>query len=206
MSSDNISLADIKAAASHSTTTQIVIEWLMAATYQEQHELVERAIDWIAQEMAKTSQLRQGRSEDEISIEIVSMLKSMGFNASHDTQYGGHCDIIVEGRKEFLWIGEAKIHTSYSWLEKGMKQLTTRYSTGLDGQDTGEVLIYTYAPRLDKILQNWKENLEELVPGIDIDEIDLDKLIFRTTQIHENTGRPFRIRHKGITLHFEPKD
>lgn len=206
MSSDNISLADIKAAASQSTTTQIVIDWLMAATYQEQHELVERAIDWIAQEMTKTSHLRQDRSEDEISIDFVSMLKSMGFNASHDTQYGGHCDIIVEGRRDFLWIGEAKLHTSYSWLEKGMKQLTTRYSTGLDGQDTGEVLIYTYAPRLDKILQSWKEKLEELSLEIVIDDIDHDNLNFRTTQIHENTGRPFRIRHKGVTLHFKPQD
>ncbi|QKV19477.1 hypothetical protein [Oricola thermophila] len=205
MKSYSPSLADLRAAANQSTPAQIALEWLIATDFEELHKLVERAIDWISQEMSKTCHLRQERSEDQISIDFVGMLKSMGLNAAHDTQYGGHCDIIVEGRNEFLWIGEAKIHSSYSWLEKGMHQLSTRYSTGLQGQDTGEILIYTYDKRLDRILKAWRERLIELVPDIEVDEIDMEKLIFRSTHIHENTGRLFRVRHKGITLHFDPK-
>src|SRR5690606_18117893 len=116
-----------------------------------------------------------------------------------------HCDIVVEGRDEFLWIAEAKKHSSYDWLEKGMSQLSTRYSTGLEGQDCGEILIYTYSPRLDRIMAEWNVRLKELVSEIEVEEVDADKLLFRSTHVHERTGRPFRVRHKGVTLHFAPK-
>ncbi|MDB5617442.1 hypothetical protein [Tardiphaga sp.] len=196
--------AEINAIISQSTPGRIQLQMAFASSHQERRKLVEDAIDWIAQEMTKTSHLRQERGEDEISIDFVSMLKAMGFQAAHDTQYGGHCDVIVEGRDDFLWIAEAKVHSSYAWLEKGMAQLSTRYSTGLDGQDCGEILVYTYQRRLDHIMLEWADRLKAAVSGIQIDQIDMDKLTFLSVHEHENTGRPFRIRHKGVTLHFAP--
>jgi hypothetical protein len=204
MSSGEPTWAELKILLGQSTPGRIQLEMPFATSHGERRQLVEDAIDWIAQEMTKTCHLRQERSEDEISIDFVSHLKAMGFQASHDTQYGGHCDVIVEGKDEFLWIAEAKIHTSYAWLEKGMAQLSTRYSTGLEGQDCGEILIYTYSPRLDLIMKEWKKRLAAAVAEIEVDELDNDRLIFRSNHVHEKTGRPFRVRHKGVTLHFQP--
>lgn len=79
----------------------------------------------------------------------------MGFDASHDTQYGGHCDIVVEGKDDFLWIAEAKIDTSNTWIFQGFTQLDTRYSTGMPGQDIGEILIYCRRPNATGVLESW---------------------------------------------------
>lgn len=198
------SMAELAAIFGQSTPDRIKLAMTFATSHLERRELVEEAIDWIAQEMTKTCHLRQERSEDEISIDFVSMLKAMGFQAAHDTQYGGHCDVIVEAKDDFLWIGEAKLHSSYAWLEKGMAQLSTRYSTGLEGQDCGEILVYTYSPRLDRIILEWAERLKSSVNDITIEEVDTDKLTFLSVHVHEKTGRPFRVRHKGVTLHFNP--
>lgn len=196
--------AELNAIIGQSTPGRIQLRMPFAASHQERRELVEEAVDWIAQEITKTCHLRQENSEDEISIDFVSMLKAMGFQAAHDTQYGGHCDIIVEAKNDFLWIAEAKIHSSYAWLEKGMAQLSTRYSTGLEGQDCGEILVYTYSPRLDKIMLEWADRLKAAVSGIQIQDVDKDKLTFLSVHVHEKSGRPFRVRHKGVTLHFNP--
>lgn len=201
-----MTLAELKARFGQSTPGRIQFEMALATSHEERRKLVEDAIDWIAQEMTKTYQLRQGRSEDEISIDFVSLLKSMGFQAAHDTQFGGHCDVIVEARDEFLWIAEAKLHSSYPWLAQGMAQLSTRYSTGLEGQDSGEILIYTYSPRLDSIMEKWRCKLKEAISSIVVEDLDKDKLTFRSSHLHNRTGRPFRVRHKGITLHFDPAD
>lgn len=199
-----VSMAELNALIGQSTPSRIQFSMPFATSHEHRRELVEEAIDWIAQEMTKTCHLRQKRKEDEISIDFVSMLKAMGFQAAHDTQYGGHCDVIVEAKGDFLWIAEAKLHSSYAWLEKGMAQLSTRYSTGLEGQDSGEILVYTYSPRLDKILSEWADRLKESVEGIEVEALDKDKLTFRSVHVHAKTGRPFSVRHKGVTLHFAP--
>lgn len=198
------SMAELNALIGQSTPGRIQLSMPFAVSHQQRRELVEEAIDWIAQEMTKTCHLRQEKGEDEISIDFVSMLKAMGFQASHDTQYGGHCDIIVEAKDEFLWIAEAKLHSSYAWLEKGMAQLSTRYSTGLEGQDCGEILVYTYSARLDNIISEWAERLKVAIADITVEDVDKDKLTFLSVHVHEKTGRPFRVRHKGVTLHFAP--
>ena len=73
---------------------------------------------------------------------------------------GGHCDIVVEAQDEFLWIAEAKKHGNYDWLLKGFQQLDTRYTTGLVGQDSGELIIYHFGQRTDKIMAAWAEHLK----------------------------------------------
>lgn len=187
------------------STARIRVAFGMAEDHETRVRVVESAIDWIAQEFTKTKQNRRRKTEDEISTDVVSLLKSMGFKAAHDTQFGGHCDVIVEGKDEFLWIGEAKIHTSYKWLEKGFEQLDSRYSTGLYGQDAGEVLVYTYSPRLDRIMSTWATRLSKARPDVKVQTCPLDPLNLRSVHIHKATGREFHVRHKGITLYFDPK-
>ncbi|MGO7864967.1 hypothetical protein ELI36_19110 [Rhizobium ruizarguesonis] len=204
MAEKEFTLAAIKAAASNPTPVGIMLDMALSETHEERLALVERAIDYIAQELVKNRHVQQDKSEDALTIDIVSHLRTMGFQASHDTQYGGHCDVVVEARDEFLWIAEAKKHTSYDWLLGGFEQLDRRYSTGLSGQDSGEMIIYCFGARLDKVMAEYQIRLTERRPDVAFEVAGDNAIVLRSTHAHENTGRPFRVRHKGIPLYFKP--
>lgn len=201
-----MSYAELEAKLCSTTPGRISFYMPFAESYEEILSLLEDAVDWAALQLAENAHLKQKLKEDQITIDIVNILKSMSIDAAHDTQVGGHCDILVRAKNDFLWIAEAKIHTNYGWLGKGMSQLSTRYSTGVTGQDCGEILVYTYSPRLDNILAEWRVRLTESVDDITAEELDANKLVFRSSHLHVRTGRPFKVRHKGISLHFDPKD
>lgn len=203
--SDLYSLREIFALFGQNDAGEIRLKMMLAQTHQDRLEAVEAAIDWAAAEMVKNRHVKVEHSEDALSIDLVTSLKAMGFQASHDTQYGGHCDIVVEAKSKFLWIAECKIHKDYDWLLKGFAQLDTRYSTGLDGQDAGEMIIYSRNKRADEGMATWKERLKEA--RTDVEFVDgTGKLSFRTKHTHELTGTQFRIRHICIPLHFDPND
>src|ERR1700733_10905488 len=109
-SEDRYTLRELKLLFGHSTPDQIRLNMMFAADHAQRLQQVEAAIDWIAQEHSKTRQHRHDRDEDALTIDIITDLKAMGFAASHDQDYGGHSDIVVEAREDFLWLGEAKIH------------------------------------------------------------------------------------------------
>ena len=178
---------------------------ILANDHEERLTQVEAAIDWIAQEHSKTRQHRYGRSEDALTTDIITDLRAMGFAASHDQDYGGHSDIVIEARDDFLWLGEAKIHRSYDWLLKGFQQLDTRYATALPGQDTGGLIIYCKTERIDQIMDRWCQRLLKKRPDVTI-ETGANPLIRRSTHVHNRTGRPFRVRHVPISLYFRPQD
>src|SRR5262249_2021043 len=160
-------------------------------------------IDYIATEMIKSRQAYQDKTEDELTISIVVCLKAMGFQASHDTQYGGHPDIVVEARDGFLWLAEAKKYrNSYEWLSGGMKQLLTRYGDGLAGQDAGDLLIYCYLPGTDTIIAGWENRLREIYPSAPVTRCNRDDQVIRSAHPVDTTGRDFRVRHKTISLYF----
>ncbi|NTJ08230.1 hypothetical protein [Rhizobium lusitanum] len=204
MAEKEFTLAAIKAAASNPTPVAIMIEMAFAETHDERLALVERAVDYITQEMVKNRHVHQDKSEDALTIDIVSHLKTMGFQASHDTQYGGHCDVVVEARDEFLWIAEAKKHDSYDWLLDGFEQLDRRYSTGLPGQDCGEMIIYCFGARLDKVMAEYRKRLGGKRADVAFEPPEDNAIVLRSVHDHGNTGRPFRVRHKGVPLHFKP--
>jgi len=191
-----ILLADTK------TPTSICIAWMTATTHEQRLNLIERAIDWIAQSFTTTRQNRQDRSEDAITQDIVQSLESMGIDATHDTQFGGHADIAVRGRDEFLWIAEAKIHRDYAWLLQGFEQLDKRYTTGLPGQDAGEMIIYHYRENTRQVMASWIDHLAEKRPDVTIEQESSDPLARRTRHIHNGSGLEFKIRHKAISLYF----
>ncbi|APX15057.1 hypothetical protein BWR17_03785 [Phaeobacter inhibens] len=150
--------------------------------------------------------LSQNQGEDELSVTIVEQLRFYKIEASHDTQTGGHCDIHVHGKDHFLWIGEAKVHDSYAWLEDGFLQLSTRYATGGYGQDHGEIVIYCRGKKGATVLEEWKTRLTEAHIDVDIydDQIG-SRLWFRSKHECENSGTPFHIRHRLVPLYFAPK-
>lgn len=171
-------------------------------------ELVDMAIDWIAQDLARNPELRQGLSEDQLTVQLVLSLKSMSFDASHEMKVGGHCDILIEARDEMLWLGEAKKikKTNNAWLYKGFEQLNSRYSTGALNQDSGGIIIYCFAPRIDQIMSSWKKYLTRKFADLTTSPCAINPFAFRSEHVHMRMGRRFKVRHTPISLHFEPKD
>ncbi|WP_378979996.1 hypothetical protein [Paracoccus rhizosphaerae] len=130
----------------------------------------------------------------------------LGIDAAHDKQQGGHCDILVSGREGFIWIAEAKKHSDYAWLDKGFKQLSTRYSTGVDGQDTGDIIIYCWAKSSAEVLEKWRCELRDRHKDVCVDKaVCQTSLTFNSAHEHVATSRQFQTRHKIVSLHFEPE-
>ena len=198
------SIAFIKASVNPPTPVQIMLETLMATAHEQRLTLVERAVDWVVQEFVKTRHVRQTMSEDTLTVEIVTSMKAMGFQAAHDTQYGGHCDIVVEARDDFLWIAEAKKHKGYDWLIAGFEQLDRRYSTGLAGQDAGEMIIYCFGERADLVLSEYQSRLSIARKDVRFDGAMTQGLFRRSVHTHVNTGRDFQVRHVIVPLYFKP--
>lgn len=169
-------------------------------------EALEGIIEYSYNSLIRNSHLNQDQSEDELSVTIVEQLRLLDIQASHDTQTRGHCDVHVEGVDHFLWIGEAKIHKDYAWLEDGFKQLSTRYATGGYGQDRGEIIIYCRVQNGAAVLREWYSRLCAAFEGVEIVEDAIDtRMWFRTCHICENSGLPFHIRHRLLPMHFKPK-
>jgi hypothetical protein len=199
-------LRELQLLCAQSPPNKVRFGMIFATTHDQRVACVEEAIDWISQEHTKTRQHRQDRDEDALTIDIITDLKALGFDASHDKDYGGHGDIVIEARDNFLWIGEAKIHGAYEWLLKGFQQLDTRYSTGLPGQEHGGLIIYCKGRDVEQVMVKWIEYLQVSRPDVTIDSIVDQPLVRRSQHTHATTGRLFKVRHVPISLYHEPQD
>ncbi len=182
---------------------------LLAKDYEEFVSILYDDINKIVIEMERNLELRKKDGEDRLTIEIKGSLCHFGYTAGHDNKIGGHCDLTVE-KKEWLWIGEAKVFDSrgYTWVNEGFQQLTTRYSTGGYNNCHGAILIYIRKPNTKQIMENWKAHL--LANNGDVENLQafdfLEKsLIFCSEHSHQRTGLPFKVRHIPFCLHFDPK-
>lgn len=188
------------------------LEYMLAQDHSARLAALQSAVDFACNLLEQHKHKKQGvkgkgLGEDELTLQICEMLKVGGFQATHDAQIGGHCDIVVVGKDHFLWLAEAKKHGGYDWLSKGFKQLSTRYSTGVMGQDHGEVLIYCYAKNASAILSKWREELEAC--NAELETADSPKgnaLEFHSTHKHTSTGLDFHVRHKIVALYWDPSD
>jgi len=182
------------------------IRYRTATTHAERADALRDLVDYCCGELEQYRHLKQKDSEDALTVQIVSILKGQGVDAEHDPQHGGHCDILVKAAHGFIWIAEAKLHSSYTWLDDGFKQLTTRYSTGVPGQDQGEVLIYCKAANSKEKLDKWREELVSRNTEVVVfDDPRGNPLVFHSTHKHENSGLDYGVRHKIVSLYFDPK-
>ena len=150
--------------------------------------------------------LNKDHSEDALTIQIVGQLQIAGLWASHDTQVGGHCDIVVIGPDHFLWLAEAKIYGSYEKLRAGFLQLSTRYATGGYGQNHGELIIYCRSPNALGTLEKWMDFVCE-TPEVRVEIVEkhtTDLLWFRTRHQSKNTGTDFCTRHRIVPMFWSP--
>lgn len=187
------------------TSLEPAIKYQLAGTNEAKYTAIRSALDDAINQIQLNRHLKQGLSEDQLTIEICQMLVALGFDARHDEQIGGHCDIVVKGKNQFLWIAEAKKHSDYNWLSKGFLQLSTRYSTGVAGQDQGEIIIYCFTRDAKNVLEKWHQKLQNDHPCVAIFNPSTENpLEFWSQHHHESTGLPFKVRHKIVALHFDP--
>ena len=189
------------------TALAAALRYTLAQTHDARLEAVRTAIDHACNELEVNSHLKQGLSEDQLTIEICQYMRALGFEPRHDEQAGGHCDILIRGKDMFMWVAEAKWHTSYPWLEQGFQQRATRYSPGVPGQDQGEVIIYCKNRDALAMLGKWRTELTARNAAVETaDDENGNPLVFWSSHKHEKTGLEYRVRHKVVALHHEPAD
>lgn len=180
-----------------------VVAFHFAADHAARTAALEAILEFSYDSLVQNRHLNDKHSEDALSVQIIEQLKGFNIQATHDTQTGGHCDIHVVGRDHFLWIGEAKVHKSYSWLVSGFKQLSTRYATGSYGQNRGEIIIYCRNQYAAATLSTWKTQLAELYSDVEIyEDLISTRLWFRSKHKCVNSGIDFYTRHRILNLYW----
>ena len=186
---------------------EIMLRNILAQTHDDRLVAIQMAVDFACNELELNKHKKHGLDEDQLTIELCSMLKTFGFQVAHDEQIGGHCDIVVKGKGLFLWLAEAKMHTACAWLDQGFKQLSTRYSTGVPGQDNGEVIIYCFNKDAKAVMDKWREELTSRNPTVTTQPPKFgSQLLFLSSHKHEASGLEFHVRHKAVALYWSPKD
>lgn len=198
--------ADMLLINGNSTSGKIQTRLLFVDDYAGQVEIVNDAIDYCISELVASKHHRKADGEDRLTVDLVTILKAMGFQASHDTDVGGHCDVVIYGKNNFLWLGEAKIHKSYDWDYQGLQQLSTRYSTGIVGQDHGGLILYTWNQNSNDMMNRWTEHLLTSKPDLKMEVCAKNPLVRNSVHDHPATGLPFYVRHTPVSLYFSPQD
>lgn len=206
---DDFTIAQLRAMAPVIPGVGTFFDRLLANNYKDFVDVLYKDIDAVIEGFQENPELLKEDGEDRLTSEIKRGLKLLGYAATHDEKIGGHSDLVVRGKKAgFLWIGEAKIHGSYDYLYQGFQQLTTRYSTGDSNQDCGGMLIYIKNNDAKGVVVNWRAHLKAkaLDDYSESDCQDRPNFVFYSTHKHERSGAPFRVKHIGIILGFDPKD
>lgn len=157
-------------------------------------------------------QLLEKVLEDDITCRIVEHLDLQGFRASHESDHNGHVDILVQSDdKTYTWLGEAKLYKGSRYSEKGLYQLVSDYSTGMENE-SGGVLLYLNGTRLQvkEIMDEWQSHLTGLsvdstnrLEGLTFEPKQGTSAIFYTNHIHHRSGDPYRIRHCCLDIRTE---
>jgi len=185
-----------------------VLRWAFAPSHKERVSILEEVL---GQAYASLVDIRgiianEDRGEDEISMQVVQMLNAAGISAVHDQHVNGHCDIVVNHDSGFRWLGEAKVHKSYGWLDDGFLQLSTRYGTALAGKDHGELIIYHRSGKSATVLEEWMGRLTDAHDNVSVTQDKIaTSLFFRTEHLCANSGCNFYVRHTIIPLQHDPQ-
>lgn len=206
MTIDSMSLAEMRKIRHLRPDLAGIADRLIIASYDEFVEVLYRDFDSCIRIIEEDPKVRQQDGEDRLSTEIISMLRSMNYDASHDETIGGHSDIVIRGERGYLWVGEAKIHSSYEKVMDGFNQLNTRYLRGTPHADQGALIIYIRNKDTASVIKTWSERMSDLCLK-DYERNDCpvrQELGFYNAHKHEGSGRKVKIRHIGVNLHWQP--
>lgn len=207
---DNLTIGQLKVFAEELGLTGIAgsIKRATASTYDQFVDTLHSDLDEIVQRIQENPEIRANDGEDRLTLEIVNILRALGYDAAHETKIGGHTDLSVKGKNNYLWIGEAKIHGAYDYLFQGFQQLCTRYATGDSHQNRGALIIYIKNINSANVIKSWKEKLSTY--GLEELEViactSRPDFAFNSSHKLVRTGLPFSVKHIGISLYFKPQD
>lgn len=139
--------------------------------------------------------------EDELTAVIIAFLKGRNYDAEHDTQHGGHIDILVKHQLgRFSWIGEAKLWGGPAYIFGGWNQLNERYGTGTIRDNHGGIIIYVKQRKSGDKFADWCTHLTENVEGAMITPDTTNPLRFSSETVHPATSQPYFVRHMAVSL------
>lgn len=182
-----------------------MIRWKVAKTPEQRVAIIEEALDDAYGRLIDQRGLARHRSEDELTMQVANMLCHGGIDAHHDRHVNGHCDLVITASNNFLWLGEAKVHGGYDWLDSGFQQLSKRYSSALTGRDHGELIIYHRQGNSREVLEMWQARVAPDGGHVRlVEKLQPPTLSFRTVHACPNTGNDFHVRHVIVPLQHAP--
>jgi hypothetical protein len=208
MSDKGYSLADIESLMRFDPDFKGMVQRKLAANKDIFVKQLYLDLDDAIQDLENNKHFFQDKKwgEDELTSCIITFLKGRLYDAEHDTQHGGHVDILVKHQLgKFEWIGEAKLWNGPKYIHDGWVQLTERYGTGTVRDDHGGILIYIKTDKSSNKFNDWKNYLSTNVQDVEI-EAESVPLRFKSTTKHPATDLPYYVRHMGVSLyHFTGK-
>lgn len=179
---------------------------LLINSYTEFVELLLEDLDQAFKIIIQTRNLRKDEGEDRTTADIIMFLCARNYDAKHDEQHGGHCDIVVSDPRGYVWYAECKKHSSYDYLKQGFDQLSTRYMPGSVNADQGALILYVRNIDCASVLQEWKTRLiGHGYASLGTTACPLwGEHGFISTHVGTSAGRTLTIRHAALALHFDP--
>ncbi|WP_279051300.1 hypothetical protein [Cedecea davisae] len=204
---DNITIAKLKAIALVDKNTKHFLGQLLCSSYEEFLCLLYKDMTECIEFMEEDPKVRKNDGEDRLTTDIIHHFRAKGYQASHDEMIGGHSDVIIR-YKDYMWLGEAKIHSGYDYLMQGFNQLCTRYSSGTNNNCNGGMIIYIKNNNAAAVVSEWSHRLNSAgLNGYSFSDCEDRKgLSFYSQHVHARSGLPYKVRHMGVVLGFEPQD
>ena len=182
--------------------TSIHFSLITCETYDDFADAVESCVSLVIHNMQENPELRQGRKEDEISIEIITNLRNYPLHVEHESKVGGHTDFLIRGRG-YTWIAEAK-HDKRgdAWIMSGYEQLVDKYTSPTVNSSRGAMIVYSYKPRLDEVMEKWRAYFEKHRTTATTSDMHQDRVTFHSDEPHPRNGISYSVRHLGMSLYW----
>lgn len=201
------SIADLKAALV-SDSDQLRLALLLwkvnKPTYEQWVDLVESAVAYEVRQLTGRRSDLHDLSEDALTAVLVIALGSLGLSAT-STYVNGNCDVKIDYADEYVWLGEAKLFNGVSHVWGGYLQLTSRYATGMPGQNAGGILLYCVKASAGELLAEWRGALTSKVGHADATDGRLP-LTFASKEVCASTGLPLSLTHFAFPLFHSPQE
>jgi hypothetical protein len=207
---ENITVAAFESMLPHGSELKRMIRRhriKLSGNYRAFVDLLHEDLDECIYDLQKSPDLRQGDSEDRLTVELAGQLKRMGYLPSHGKASGGSVDLTIE-LGQLTWIGEAKKDQKFI---QGFLQLTTRYrpASGNPSHNCYGLLFYLVKNTMNptKKLDAWRTEMrKQALP--DYADADCPKNAYAFYSQHrlEWSGRTGFIRHMIVDLQHDPKD
>ena len=198
---------DLRAEANKSPVSRLHFDILMWRFNPPSYSAwVSRVEDALLYEVGLMTERRHDLHDlDEDALSAILNISLQNLNLDAGAKFvNGNTDITVQ-YNSYKWLGEAKFGADVGKVLKGYLQLTTRYTTGMDGQSSGGMLIYCPHGSAKTALAGWRAALQHEFPDCNARDGSSD-LIFRSEDTCMATDAKLDIVHIAVPLFHNPQD